>query len=220
VFSAAPVRYATGELSLSADDITSSGFGVPWGHTRSFASRQSHNESIGNGLNWHVEQWSFLVETDEKAVIQGRANSPLWFSKTDGNYVGDFDIKQTLIHDAQAEVHRLYDLDGSYTEFDDFTGMFRRHVDPGGNKTEVTKMYGNGYNFSEVERSYTSGGTTTVEQYLYEYDDSMGTDFLTHVTLRRKVGTGGWTNVTRAAYTYYDADEARGELGDLKTVTT
>jgi hypothetical protein len=30
-------------------NIESDGFGIPWGHARSFASRQSHNESAGRG---------------------------------------------------------------------------------------------------------------------------------------------------------------------------
>ena len=84
----------------------------------------------------------------------------------------------------------------------------------GGDSIEVTAMYGNAYNFAEVERCYTSAGTTTVEQFLYEYDDSLGSDFLSQVTLRRKVGAGSWTNVSRAVYAYYE--KTPGALAELR----
>src|SRR4051794_31504208 len=44
-----PVRYATGEVVLEAEDIHAGGFGVPWGHTRSFANRLTENTDAGNG---------------------------------------------------------------------------------------------------------------------------------------------------------------------------
>jgi len=220
VFSKSPVRYATGEIAVSAVDIASDGFGVPWGHTRSFASRQSHNESLGHGFNWHVEQWPFVVKLyGDKVVVQGPANTAYWFTKTGDDYVGDF-VSESLIHDVAGQVFRFVNLDGSYIEFDDVTGMFQQHVDPAGNKVEVKDLHANGYNFTEVERTYTTGGTTTVEQYLYEYQTLAGDALLERVTLRRKVGAGEWQNVSRAEYTYYEFGEQHGEMEDLKTVTT
>ena len=217
VFSAAPVRYSTGEIALSAVDLESQGFSVPWGHVRSFTSRTSISHTMGNGFNWQVEQWPFLVrDWDGSVVVQGRANEALWFDKVAGTFVPAFSVKQTLILDESAEVYRLYDLDGSVTEFDDHTGMFRRQIDPAGNRIEVTKMHANGYNFTEVERTYTEGGSTRTEQYYYEYTDEL----LVRVTLRRKVGTATWANVSRAEYTYYDDNDTRGAAGDLQTAAT
>jgi len=141
VFSKGPIRYSTGEIALNAVDIESGGFGIPWGHTRSFANRLSRNESVGNGFNWQVEQWSCAVaDFDGNVTIVGRPNSALWFKKSDGGYVPDFNVRETLVHDTGNELYRLYELDGSYVEFDDFTGMFRRHVDPAGNQVEVVPL--------------------------------------------------------------------------------
>src|SRR5688500_5923501 len=56
-----PIRYGTGELVLEATDLHTGGFGLPWGHTRSFASRLSDNANIGHGYNWQVAEWSYLV---------------------------------------------------------------------------------------------------------------------------------------------------------------
>jgi hypothetical protein len=82
-YSTNPVRYSSGELSLEYDDISAGGFGVPWGHTRSFANRLSENESVGQGFNWQVHQWPCAVADDDGNVtIVGRANGTLWFNNT------------------------------------------------------------------------------------------------------------------------------------------
>jgi len=86
-FSRAPVRYATGEVFVSAIDIESRGFGVPWGHTRRFSSRLSENTNFGNGANWVVIQWPYLsIQDDGTAVAFGIADSELWFDKSNGAY--------------------------------------------------------------------------------------------------------------------------------------
>src|SRR4051812_43877832 len=51
------VRYTTGELALSATDLHAGGFGVSWGHTRSFANRLTQNTNVGSGYNWQVLEW-------------------------------------------------------------------------------------------------------------------------------------------------------------------
>ena len=62
-----------------------------------------------------------------------------------------------------------------------------------------------------------SGGSTTVEQYLYEYDNSNRDEPLSSVTLRRRIDSGAWTNVSRANYTYYEAGDAHGQRVDKGT---
>ncbi|HEX5442918.1 MAG TPA: hypothetical protein VFW87_03770, partial [Pirellulales bacterium] len=49
-----PIRYATGEVVIEADDLASGGFGTAWGHHRSFSSRLNANQDFGNGFNWQV----------------------------------------------------------------------------------------------------------------------------------------------------------------------
>jgi RHS repeat-associated protein len=221
LFSRAPVRYASGEIALSATDIASDGFGVPWGHTRSFANRLEISESLGHGYNWQVEQWPYLIQDYYgNIVVLGGANTSFWFTKSGDQFIGEFDIRQTLEHDAAAQIYRFHNRDGSYIEFDDFSRMFQRYVDPAGNEVRVTSLHDNGFNFTQVERTYTSGGTTTIERYDYQYTKSAGNDVLQDVRLSRRVGGGVWTNVSRATYTYFGAGETDGGPSDLKTVTT
>lgn len=230
VASCASMRFATGEVMVHAVDLKTEGFGVPWGHTRSFVSRQSFNTMLGNGYNWNVQQWPYLAKLFSESdgpdtsvttlVVQGKPSEALWFDKDGSNWVSRFNVKQSLIHDAGSQVYRLYELDGSVTEFDDYSGMFRRQTAPGGQMVEVVEMASNSFNFTKVERSYQSGGETTTEQYLYEYDSSLGDAVLTKLTLRRRVNAGAWTNVSKVEYTYYGYSDDYGGWEDLESVTT
>src|SRR4051812_19014415 len=77
-----PVRYASGEIVLEATDLSVGGFGLHWGHTRSFASRLSEDTNAGNGYNWQVKEWSYLIfPTATTVAIMGQANAALWFDR-------------------------------------------------------------------------------------------------------------------------------------------
>ncbi|HCO22477.1 MAG TPA: hypothetical protein DIT97_05215 [Gimesia maris] len=174
-------------MAINATDLSTDGYGVPWGHTRSFANRQTASQSIGNGFNWLVKEWPYLVKQFsiqdsgiqiDTIVVQGVVGDALWFDNIgDNDFIPRFNVKDTLIHHESENLYKLYKLDGSVIEFDDTTGMFRRQTDPAGNKIEVTAMSVNTYNFTEVERTYTADGSTTTEQFLYNYDNSLG-DYL------------------------------------------
>lgn len=82
---------------------------------------------------------------------------------------------------------------------------------------EVKAIHSNGFNPTQVERSVTLNGVTTTEQYGYEYGLIGGDYQLSRVTLRRRVGMGDWTDVTRAQYAYYEESDAYGASSDLKT---
>ncbi len=208
-------------------DLSVKGYGVPWGHTRSFRPRLDHSETIGQGYNWQVKEWPFLVQGPSglagteitEVVIQGESGSSLWFDKVDGEWVPRFNLKSTLEHDTDNNVYRLTDLKGNVTEYDDYTGMFYRRISPAGNTITVTGMSSNGCNFTTVEREYTENSVTTTEKFEYAYQD-VGDLLLSSVTLSRKVGAGSWENISRALYTYYGANEPYGLEEDLKTATT
>src|SRR5438309_9390450 len=140
VTSEEPVRYATGEVVIKAVDIQSGGFGLPWGHTRSFANLQSVNETLGQGFCWKVKEWRYLiVHTDGSVVVQGGPNTSLWFNQpSPGFFVPQFTSKQTLVHDAANAVYKLTELNGTVTQFDDTTGAFKQQTDPAGNTIQVT----------------------------------------------------------------------------------
>ena len=90
-----PVRYVNGELNLREKDLSSNGFGVPWGFTRIYSNRLSNNYDYGCGMNWMIHELPHLVPhkrvrkeyvNDELqevtyrgiAFVRGTRNS-LWF---------------------------------------------------------------------------------------------------------------------------------------------
>ena len=76
VLSDNPIRYATGEIALATTDFEVNGFGVPWGHTRSFYNRFVSRQTLGNGFNWTVEEWPFLVLPSETTVVAHLPREP------------------------------------------------------------------------------------------------------------------------------------------------
>jgi len=220
-FSEAPVRYSSGSLTLEAADIQTGGFGTPWGHTRRFLNRLSHSEILGNGFNWQIVEWPYLViKLGGDVGAFGVAETMIWFDKTNGGFTARLDLPYTLTLDEQAEEYEVLKPDGTRVYFDCVTGRFLRWVSPGGQTIEVKTVADDGYYPATVERTCTIGGQTTVEQLWYEYDSSLGDPLLERVTLRRKVDAGSWQNVSRASYTYYGFNETNGGEKDLKTVVT
>ena len=68
-----------------------------------------------------------------------------------------------------------------------------------------------------MQRSNTTGSTTTTESYLYTYVSSgVNTGLIANVTLRRQINGGSWSTVRQVVYTYYDGSQAHGNAGDLE----
>jgi hypothetical protein len=135
-------------------------------------------------------------------AVMGAANAVLWFDLVSGSYGPRFSVRQSLVLDAVNNVFNLYDLDGSLTQYSATTGAFMSHADVAGNTVAVLSYLQNYFNFSEVRRTTTTGGVTTVESFVYDYvDGSAHYPLLASVTLNRSVG-GLPTTVNRVLYTY------------------
>src|SRR5262249_30554236 len=118
------VRYATGEVVLQEEDIHADGFGQPWGHTRSFASRLTQDSNTGNGANWQVKQLPYLVHQEDGSVaVMGQANSVLWFDQVGDALQPRFGGSDSLTLDGDAGSYQLTDVQGCVSEFDATSGM-------------------------------------------------------------------------------------------------
>ncbi len=153
-FSGNPVRYASGELLYSETDLISSGYGVPWGHTRRFLNRLSVPETLGNGYNWQIEQWPYLIiDFEGNVTIMGQ--HPVFFDKIGTAFTPRFAITHdTLTYDSAAETYTHTAKDGTVTEFNAVTRMFTRRTAPGGSVIEVKAVAANGFN---ITPDYSSG---------------------------------------------------------------
>jgi hypothetical protein len=109
VLSPGPIRYSTGEIMYQVNDLASSGFGIPWGHTRSFLSRIYVDTDVGQGFDWQVAQWPYLNNWGGGATItlMGQAGKVVWFTQAGTNtYTAKYGVQAGQIPEGQPDVAR------------------------------------------------------------------------------------------------------------------
>ena len=225
--STAPVRFADGVIQLGTADLTSDGFGLPWGQARSWSNGPGYAAGGDNGNGW--------VDTERLRLIQydGSTNDTLgviingttceYFDLVSGAYQSRYFSQDTLVYNAAAQEFAFTDTSGDQIHFADFTvtpaaeqGAFKSFVDPYGNTTAVTSWTALGQ-IAEVQRSTVSGGNTITESYLYTYlTTGLNAGLLSNVTLRYQTNGGAWSAVRQVQYTYYDGTTSYGNQGDLE----
>ncbi len=226
LFSAAGVRYSSGAINISATDLSSGGFGIPWGQTRSFQSQ--FNATDINGNHWIDDQMPLLLQssTGNTITVVSSGENTRSFDQMGSNWVSHFYVQDKLIQSGNTFI--LTDTAGDQIHFIGFgtgtpsneQGAFDSFVDRNGNTTSVISRTTDGKP-TEVTRSTTVSGVTTTESYVYSYlgsgDANVG--LLSNVTMRRKVGAGSYTTIRQVAYTYYDGTLTWGNLHDLQTAS-
>ncbi|MCO6458897.1 MAG: hypothetical protein J5I93_26615 [Pirellulaceae bacterium] len=227
------VRYVNGEVRLSIPVLTAGGFGRPWGHTITYTNRLPASWDLGNGFNWFVEQWPYLLKcVDEEfqtfnyIVFVQSSWTAVWFDfdEMSGDYSPRHAAHYGLTHDTANNVYKLATCEGEIWEFNDWDqtsapgGSFKRLTTKGGTTIEVVS-YTAQCRIAEMRRTYTSGGTTVVESLLYTYFTSCEQrGRLQTVTLRRQVNGGSWTEIARAEFEYYGEADGVECAGDLKRI--
>jgi len=223
--SAGKTRYSDGVVSLPINDISSSGFGVGYGQTRLWTNGSAYDSNPYNGSVMVDSQLPFLLQNpaaNEYAVVTTGANARLFDLIGQSSYQEHHFGKDTLAYNAAAHEYLFTDTTGAQIRFFDFSGNipyiqwghFKSYTDPDGNVTAVTALNASG-EIQEVQRSNTSGWTTVIESYLYNYIASgAGIGLLQSVTLRRQVNGGAWNIIRQTQYSYYDVGQSHGNYGD------
>ena len=214
-----PIRYFNGEVQLAVVDLSAGGYGTPWQHRRVYSNQLSANEDVGNGYNWLVDKWPYVIQHADGSIafIRGVRGS-LWFDLVGGSYVGRYGAKSTLTHDTASGLFVLTLPDGERYQLHDYDqtafpgGLLASHVSQAGQVTAVTAYTAEG-RIEEIQRSVTVGASTTTEAFRYGYTIDGRID---SVTLRRRENAGPWNDIRQVLYEYYGAAENYGSLGDLK----
>ena len=229
-YSGHPIRYADGVVQMEATDLAAGGFGLPWGHTRSWTNWDGYADGYHQGNGWIDTHLPALVERDngDRIVQVSNGTTARYFDlQMDGSYETQFYLRDTLAYDDVAGQFVLTDEAGQVFRFWDFDpsrpaaqrGRFISARDRFGHLTEVTAEDAEG-KVLEVQRSGTEGGQAVTESYLYAYVGAgENAGLLEGVTLRRKVDAGAWATVRTVEYAYYGTSESFGNPGDLKTAT-
>jgi YD repeat-containing protein len=219
-------RLLESALGPASTDLSSSGFGTPWGQARAWTNGPGYAADTFGGNGMVTAQQPYLLQGSSGTVVEvGNAKTARYFDATGSSYTPRYFGQEALSYNGTAGQFTLTDTSGDQLVFWDFgsgrpasqRGQLQSFTDPDGNVTQVTSWTSAGQP-AEVQRSNTSGGVTTVESYLDSYLTSgANAGRLSNVTLRRQVNGGAWSVVRQAAYTYYDGTTGNGNLGDLRT---
>jgi hypothetical protein len=161
-YSAAPVRYFDGTLKLNWTDLSSDGFGTPWGVDRSWSNTPGYANTNLVGKGMIVEQLPFLVQaspgSNSTIIAITNGTTARYFDLSGGVYTQRFFGQETLTTATGEFI--LTDTSGNQIHYYDFTngslsGLFKSFVDPFGNATTTTYS---GSQLTEVLRSQTVGG--------------------------------------------------------------
>jgi RHS repeat-associated protein len=229
-FSGAPVRYFDGVVQLSNTDLSSGGFGTPWGQTRSWTNGPGYAARGDNGVGWVDTQKPYLLPVNGTTTLAAISNGTTaeYFDLVSGVYQPRFFDQSTLAYDGGNDQYILTDELGDQLRFAGFSsgvlpaeqGQFLSFTDPGSNLTAVTAHTANGQ-IAEVQRSATTNGTTVTESFLYSYITSgASAGLLQNVTLRRQTNGGPWNVVRQVDYSYYDGTQPYGNANDLMLAVT
>ncbi len=215
-----PIRYSSGEIQLTVSDLSSEGFGQPWGHTRSYGNRTFEGSPATNGNGWFVNEMPFILkDADGSAGTIGIVSKTKWFAHTTGpDFTGmwkpKFSINGGLNQaDPTADFVQV-DSDGAKIKYwgnDNshplLQNRFKSSIDPAGHETyAVYDTYGRQTSFTRTDGSSSAGFT-----YTY-YGSGSVNDQLQTVTY-----SVNGVNVRRCNYAYYGASDSNGMPGDLKT---
>ena len=226
------VRYSDGAAIVTATDLLSTGFGAPFGVTRTWTSMPVYGNNTtvspmvnlcGNG--WQIDQLPWLMQQGDTIIAMTGPGTERYFDEQDdGTYKDRYFLQDTLVHNTAKQQFILTDTSGDQICFWDFSnnlqpanrGVFYSLTDPGGNVTHVTDYYPNTGMIAEIQR----GSGHTFESFYFRYVDG-DSGMLANVTWRTGPNTQGpWTTVQSVDYTYYGLGEDFGNPGDLKQVQT
>jgi RHS repeat-associated protein len=224
--SAAGVRFFDGSVSVSQDNLSSAGFGTPFGQSLDWSNIGGFGAGAANGSGWGVSQLPFLLApSGGSTVIAVSGDTARYFDLSGSAYVERFAYLDQLSYNSGTGQYTQTDPTGAKLAFYDFSGSrpieqrgkLVSYTDSDGNTTSVTSFTTAGLP-AEIQRSNTTGSTTVTESYLYTYlgSSDVNAGLLSNVTLRRKVNSGGWTTVRQVAYSYYGTGDSNGTPGDLE----
>ncbi len=217
-----PVRNGNGQLNLREFDLSASGFGSPWHHTRGYGNRT--NISGINGNRWQTGE---LPQLGFRGAAPGNNNPAGVFLRTlpnrgllfrnqgGGQFTPATLFRGELAHDPAAKTFVFTDPQGTQRTFYDnstehpaaLRGQLKELVDPYGKRVEAT--YNGAQQMAKVEWKGDSGES---ERWDYRYVAAgPNTGQLEEVCL-----SVNEKPVRRSCYKYYGMADTGGNLNDLQ----
>ena len=210
-----PIRYANGALHLEVNDLTSSGFGQPWGHTRSYSNQLFDGTPGTNGNGWYQEHSPLLLfDNDGSVAMVTGPNKAHWYEPHElGGYKTLFGGTSSLAYDHANNHYIFNNHQGDKTLFfgdnSPLRGAFKGTIDASGKQTLAH------YNNNLQLESYVQSSGNQTSGYHYEYQTGSANASPNQIkTITHKVNG---QPVRRSNYEYHSRSETGGVQGDLKT---
>jgi RHS repeat-associated protein len=212
------VRYTDGAVNISFSDLSSSGFGMDFGVTRTWTNLTNvANGFSGSGML--VDQLPHLRQDGTTLTEVANGFNLRYFDLSGSTYTARFFVQDSFSADSTNHQYIQTDSEGNTLKYNDFTvspaneqGAFKSFADANGNTIMVTSWTSDG-KVGEIQRSNGS----LIESELYSYIASGSNAGLVSSVLLRRSTNGGssWTTIRQVQYNYYSG-EAHGNTGDLK----
>ncbi|MFL5246023.1 MAG: hypothetical protein ACJ8FY_28465 [Gemmataceae bacterium] len=177
-FSDAGIRYADGVIQLNMTDLTSAGFGTPWGQTRNWTNGPGYINGSLLGNNVIASQMPTLQQANNGGtlILLTSGTNVRFFDFSGGAYTERLFLQDKLVQNTTTHDFTLVDNSGKVLKLYDFStsnptlqqGTFESLTDQYGNVTSVTSHTADG-KIAEVQSSYTVGSTTITDSYLFTY---------------------------------------------------
>ncbi|PQO43818.1 hypothetical protein C5Y93_21770 [Blastopirellula marina] len=167
-----------------------------------------------NGQGWLNRSQPYISqpEAGKIAVVFGPSEA-YWFAQDGDNYSPLHGSNASLSFDSSNCHYVFNNRSASVSTFTN-KGVADGGVSPGG-QLQQTRYTSDGQ-IAEIFQQYEQGGQTVTNSNVYEYISSgPNVGKLQSLTVKRSINPT--TEIRRMVYSYYEADEEFGSLGDLKT---
>jgi YD repeat-containing protein len=212
------VRYGTGQMIHVENDLAADAFGIPWGHTRSYANvltGSGGNGTSWNGNRWYVRQMKLLRfspggDPPDQVIVEDGATSSQYFTWVTNKYVNTYSGWNLLEHDDVAHEFVLTQARGGqqwvfydHTASAGLRGQLKRVVDAAGRTVNCA------YDGSDLLEKFEQVVDGQTSGFYYTWTAIASVE---SVTLRLQDKP-----VRRVRFTYYQSEDTGGNLDDLKS---
>ncbi len=212
------MRYGTGQMIHVENDLAANAFGIPWGHTRSYANvltGSGGNGTSWNGNRWYVRQMKLLRfspggDPPDQVIVEDGATSSQYFTWVTDKYVNTYSGWNLLEHDEDENEFTLTQArSGERWVFHDHTlsaglrGQLKRVVDAAGRAVNCT------YDGSDLLEKFEQVVDGQTSGFYYTWTAMASVESVT-LKLQDKP-------VRRVRFTYYQSGDTGGSLDDLKS---
>lgn len=211
------LRYANGSVRVTDMDLTSNGFGFPWGRGRTWTNDPGFftDSDATNGAGEVACETPSIQLVGTSVALVSNGGAVRYFDAQGTAYKERHGMPERLVKATSPDRYVLTDSTGGVFTFYDFNdavvgqrGQLKDYANRYGHELSVTR------NGSGVITSMSRTDGTTTESFDYAYYNGTASDDLLQTVTWKKNGTA----IRSVAYEYHDGTTTMGSAGTLRLV--